>query len=295
MPSKPCCPMLTPRRRARSTSQNSPSGFNRAIIRSAPVRNCSGRNWEAMTASCCSAASRVGASTTTGNRSKNCRMIRTCSSPISPRPNASAVRGSTGANLSPVIARRGANCCASAIRRRAAPLPICNRRDNTSANDVPPSSTGDASPVTMGTKPTPRADNRRCTTSRRANTVNASAAVSPSTESAQKTSTARQSALHNLQARQHRQRLSGREPIDRISAEDINRRLQHPDRTHVRIIETPTDKPAAFVTNEVIGTEVISHSRRIRAIALAPASTHQRWSRPTCKPPAKISAAIQSS
>ncbi len=44
--------------------------------------------------------------------------------------------------------------------------------------------------VTFETKPTPRADNRRCATSRRANIVNASAAVSPSTESAQKVSTA---------------------------------------------------------------------------------------------------------
>ncbi|KPG05362.1 hypothetical protein AN909_20265, partial [Mycobacteroides immunogenum] len=56
--------------------------------------------------------------------------------------------------------------------------------------DVPPSSTGDACPVTFGTNVSPRENNRRATTSRRANTANASAAVRSSTDSAQKASTA---------------------------------------------------------------------------------------------------------
>lgn len=190
MPSKPCCPMLIPRRRARSVSQNCPSGFSKAIMRSAPTRRCSGPNCAAMVASCCSAASRVGASTTTGSLSKNCRTIRTCSSPISPRAKAAATFGNTGANTSPVTARRGANCSASAIRRRAAPLLICNRRDNTSACEVPPSSTGEAWVITLGTNPSPAAPSRRCTTSNRANTTNVSAALNASTASAQKASTA---------------------------------------------------------------------------------------------------------
>ncbi|CPW22600.1 Uncharacterised protein [Mycobacteroides abscessus] len=159
-------------------------------MRSAPIRSASGRNGVAITASCASAASRVAASTTTGSRSKNWRMIRTCSSPMSPRPNACAVWGSWGASCSPVIARRGTNCSASAIRRRAAPLPICKRRDNTSGNEVPPNCTGEACPVTFGTNLSPRDANRRCTTSRRANTANASPAVKSSIDSAQKASTA---------------------------------------------------------------------------------------------------------
>lgn len=190
MPSKPCGPIVMPRRRARSASENCPSGLSRAIMRSAPIRSASGRNRVAITASCASAASRVAASTTTGSRSKNWRMIRTCSSPISPRSRAPATFGNTGANCSPVIVRRGTNCSASAIRRRAAPLPICKRRDNTSAYEVPPNSTGEACPVTFGTNLSPRDANRRCTTSRRANTANASPAVKSSIDSAQKASTA---------------------------------------------------------------------------------------------------------
>lgn len=184
MPSKPCGPIVMPRRRARSASENCPSGLSSAIIRSAPTRSASGRNWVAITASCASAASRVAASTTTGSRSKKWRMIRRCSSPMSPRPNACAVWGSWGASCSPVIARCGANNSASAIRRRAAPLPICKRRDNTSAYDVPPSCIGEACPVTAEIKPSPREANRRCTTSRRANTASASPAVRSSIDSA---------------------------------------------------------------------------------------------------------------
>ncbi|BAX96698.1 hypothetical protein MSTE_01369 [Mycobacteroides stephanolepidis] len=190
MPSKPCCPMLIPRRRARSASENSPSGFNKAIIRSAPIRSASGPNRAAMAANCLSAASRVGASTTVGSRSKKPRMIRTCSPPTSPRRKASATFGNTGANTSPVNARRDANCSASAIRRRAALLLICNRRDNTSACEVPPNSIGEAWAVTFDTSPSALADNRRCTTSNRASTVRALAAVSPSSDSAQKASMA---------------------------------------------------------------------------------------------------------
>ncbi|ETZ88076.1 hypothetical protein L829_1631 [Mycobacteroides abscessus MAB_030201_1075] len=67
---------------------------------------------------------------------------------------------------------------------RAAPLPICKRRDNTSAYDVPPSCIGEACPVTAEIKPSPREANRRCTTSRRANTANASPAVRSSIDSA---------------------------------------------------------------------------------------------------------------
>ncbi|CPR34772.1 Uncharacterised protein [Mycobacteroides abscessus] len=89
-----------------------------------------------------------------------------------------------------MIVRRGTNCSASAIRRRAAPLPICKRRDNTSGNEVPPNCTGEACPVTFGTNLSPRDANRRCTTSRRANTANASPAVKSSIDSAQKASTA---------------------------------------------------------------------------------------------------------
>ncbi|SKW67251.1 Uncharacterised protein [Mycobacteroides abscessus subsp. massiliense] len=76
------------------------------------------------------------------------------------------------------------------MRRRAAPLLICRRRDTTSAYEVPPNSTGEACAVTFGIKPPPRADNRRCNTSRRAMIVNASTAVSSSIDSAQKASTA---------------------------------------------------------------------------------------------------------
>lgn len=93
-----------------------------------------------------------------------CRTIRTCSPPISPRSKAAAVRGNTGANTSPVAARRVANRSASAIRRRAAPLLTCNRPDKTSACEVPPSSTGEAWVITAGTNPSPAAQSRRCTT-----------------------------------------------------------------------------------------------------------------------------------
>ncbi len=89
-----------------------------------------------------------------------------------------------------VFLTNGANNSASAIRRRAAPLPICKRRDNTSAYDVPPSCIGEACPVTAETKPSPREANRRCTTFRRANMANASPAVRSSIDSAQKASTA---------------------------------------------------------------------------------------------------------
>ncbi|SKI83318.1 Uncharacterised protein [Mycobacteroides abscessus subsp. massiliense] len=55
---------------------------------------------------------------------------------------------------------------------------------------MPPNSTGEACPVTAEIKPSPRDANRRCTTSRRANTANASPAVKSSIDSAQKASTA---------------------------------------------------------------------------------------------------------
>ncbi|SKV46858.1 Uncharacterised protein [Mycobacteroides abscessus subsp. abscessus] len=55
---------------------------------------------------------------------------------------------------------------------------------------MPPNSTGEACPVIFRTNLSPRDANRRCTTSRRANTANASPAVKSSIDSAQKASTA---------------------------------------------------------------------------------------------------------
>lgn len=132
-----------PRLRARSMSENRPSGLTRAAIRSAPARSCSGPNSVPMDASCFSAASRVSASTASGNTSKNLRMIRTCSSPRRPSRNAWATYGSAGRRGSPVNARRGPRCAASARRRRAVAVVIERCRASTSANDVPPNATGE--------------------------------------------------------------------------------------------------------------------------------------------------------
>ncbi|WP_211280621.1 hypothetical protein, partial [Mycobacteroides salmoniphilum] len=50
-------------------------------------------------------------------------------------------------------------------------------------------------------------------------------------------------------------------PIARFGAEGINHRLQHPNRTHVRILTTPTDKIARYVTPETTVAQVnwLSH------------------------------------
>jgi hypothetical protein len=55
------------------------------------------------------------------------RMIRTCSAPVRPCPDAAAVLANTGSSGSPVKLVRGPSCSASRSRRVASALEIINR------------------------------------------------------------------------------------------------------------------------------------------------------------------------
>src|SRR6202012_434896 len=118
IPSERCGAQVKPRRRARSMSENLPSGLISTAQRFPPCSNWSGRSAVACWARNRSAPSTASGGVPDGRSRTNAWITFRCCGSSSPSPPTSAVAGSSGGNLPPVIVVRGLSCSASRRRRR---------------------------------------------------------------------------------------------------------------------------------------------------------------------------------